>query len=98
MKALIATTEVFNLSWVSSWVKNETSQKWQPIYSEILDCQRVAQVEPDDKTFPTYHTLIWVDCPDNCVADEWYFKDSVCYPKPQDQPMPITTPSVEVLP
>lgn len=87
MKALISTTEVFNVRWVSGWTKDDQGQ-WQPTYSEILNCQRVAEVVPNDQTFEVYHTLIWVDCPDDCVADAWYFKDSSCYIKPQNVPKP----------
>jgi hypothetical protein len=98
MKALISPNEIFTWSWISSWqeqvVNNVTI--WEPIYSEILNCQRVAQVESDDKIFPVYHTLIWIDCPEDCVADEWYFKDNQVQPKPQDEPRPATP--VEVLP
>jgi len=82
MKALISTNEVFNYSYISSWI--EVNGVWEPVYSEILACQRVAQVEPDDKTFPVHSTLTWFDCPDNCVADEWYYKDGQVYVKPAD--------------
>jgi hypothetical protein len=94
MKALIAPNESFDLRWVSSWVKED--DVWTPIYSEIIDCQRVAQIEPDDKVFDVASPLHWVSCPNDCVADEWYYKDSQCIPKPQDAPMPPTP--VEVLP
>jgi hypothetical protein len=82
MKALISTTEVCNIRWVSGWDNDK------PVYSEILDCQRVAEVVPDEKTFDVYETLIWVDCPDDCVADQWYYKDGQCYIKPTDAPKP----------
>jgi hypothetical protein len=82
MKALISPNESFNLSWISSW-DNDT-----PVYSEILDCQRVAEVEPDNKVFDVAPPLHWVSCPDNCIADEWYFKDGQCFIKPQDEPKP----------
>lgn len=88
MKALISSTESFNVTWTSSWVKNPETNKWEPVTSEILDCLRVAQVEPDDKVFEVYKTLFWVDCPDNCVADEWYYKDGAVYSKAQGVPMP----------
>jgi hypothetical protein len=96
MKALISTTEVFTCYWISSWVRDEQTQQWVPISSEISNCQRVAEVEPDDKIFEVYHTLIWVDCPDECVADQWYYKDNQVQSKPQDVPMPATP--VETLP
>ena len=82
MKALISSNESFDLSWVSSW-NGDT-----PTYSEILNCQRVAQVEPDDKTFPTHSSLFWVDCPNDCKADQWYYKDGTVYIKPENAPKP----------
>jgi hypothetical protein len=86
MKALISPNEVSNYSYISSW--NQVGNVWQPVYSEILNCQRVAQVEPDNQAFPIAEPLYWFDCPDNCVADEWYFKDGQCYVKPQNVPQP----------
>ncbi len=32
---------------------------------------RVAQVEP--LTFEVAEPLWWIDCPDDCVANEWYW-------------------------
>lgn len=93
MKALISTTEIFNYQWVSSWEENDKGQ-WQPVYSEIIDCQRVTEVVPNDQTFDVYHTLIWVDCPEDCVADQWYYKDGVCSIKLQDVSQP-NTPTLE---
>lgn len=95
MKALISPNETFNYSWISSWSKNQQDQ-WVPTYSEILNCQRVAEVQPDNKIFEIAPPLHWVDCPEDCVADQWYFKDGQCFVKPQDAPMPPTP--VEVLP
>jgi hypothetical protein len=88
MKALISTTEIFDWGWVSSWNLNEVTQQWEPIYSEITNCQRVAQVELDNNTFPVHTTLFWVDCPDNCVADKWYYKDGQFQEKPQNVLVP----------
>jgi hypothetical protein len=82
MKALISPKESFTLTWISSWDSDT------PVYSEILDCQRVAEVEPDDKTFEVAPPLHWVDCPNDCKADQWYFKDGQCFIKPQDAPKP----------
>jgi hypothetical protein len=82
MKALISPNESFNLTWISGW-DNDT-----PIYSEILNCQRVAEVEPDDKTFDVAPPLHWVDCPDDCSDSSWYFKDGAVYIKPTDAPKP----------
>jgi hypothetical protein len=82
MKTLISPNESFTLTWVSGWDNNE------PIYSEILDCQRVAEVEPDDKVFEVAPPLHWVDCPEDCKADLWYYKDGAVYIKPTDVPKP----------
>jgi len=82
MKALISSNELFTYTWISSW-DGDT-----PIYSQIQNCQRVAQVEPDDKTFPVFNALFWVDCPENCLADVWYYKEGAVYIKPQNQPKP----------
>jgi|688.fasta_scaffold1504587_2 hypothetical protein len=90
MKALISPNEIFNYSWISSWNQNPQTQKWDPVYSEILNCQRVAQVEPDNQTFPVAEPLYWFNCPDNCQADAWYFKDNQVSVKPQDVPSPAT--------
>jgi hypothetical protein len=84
MKALISPNEISNYSYISSW--NEVNGVWNPVYSEILNCQRVAQVEQDNQTFPVAEPLYWFDCPDNCVADAWYFKDGQVAVKPADAP------------
>jgi hypothetical protein len=78
MKALISPNESFTLSWISSWNGDI------PVYSEILNCQRVAQVELDNKVFQVAQPMYWVDCPDNCLSDQWYFKDGQVLVKPQD--------------
>jgi len=88
MKALISPNEVFNYSYISSW--NEVNGVWEPIRSEILNCQRVVQVEPDNQTFPVAEPLYWFDCPDDCKADFWYFKDTQVFIKPTDALNPST--------
>lgn len=82
MKALICPNQIFDYKWVSSW-NGDT-----PVYSEILNCLRVAQVEPDNQIFSVAEPLFWIDCPDNCRADEWYFKDGQVQIKPQDVKKP----------
>ena len=86
MKALISPNESFTWTWISSWEKQDT--KWIPITSEILNCQRVAEVEPDNKIFEVAAPLYWVNCSNDCVADQWYFKDGQCFIKPEDAPKP----------
>lgn len=50
--------------------------------------ERVAQVEPDNKIFDVAAPLHWVDCPDDCVADIWWYYNDMC------QPMPVAPPPV----
>ena len=45
-------------------------------------------MKADDATFEVYETLLWVDCPDDCQADLWYYKDGAVYIKPEDAPLP----------
>lgn len=87
MKALISTTEVFTHFWITSW-KQENNEWVADTTQSIEDCQRVVQVEPDNNTFPVHPSLIWVDCPDNCEADRWYYKDNQVQAKPQDVSLP----------
>lgn len=66
---------------------------------------RVAQVAPDNETFPVHQSLMWVDCQDDLVADQkWYdpadqqFKD---FPPPPEPPVaepdqPTTTGTQEI--
>ena len=94
MKALISTTEISNVTWVTSW--EEVTPPTDPVTyqpattSTIEDTMRVAEVVADDATFEvTPLLLFWVDCPDDCVADQWYYKDGAIYIKPEDVPQPV---------
>jgi|APGre2960657373_1045057.scaffolds.fasta_scaffold02765_3 hypothetical protein len=42
---------------------------------------RVAQV--DELGFEIAKPLFWIGCPDNCVADEWYYIEQQVLPLPQ---------------
>lgn len=94
MKALISPMESFSVSWVSSWAQENT--KWVSTVSTINDCFRVAQVEADADVFEVAEPLFWTACPEDCVRDEWYFKEGQCVARPVDVPSP-TTP-VESMP
>lgn len=96
MKALISSIEIFDVTWVTSW-KLEPSPTlidpekmiWVPDTKQtITNCQRVAQVVQDSGTFEVNSNLIWIDCPDECVADQWYYKDGQVQLKPQDVDYP----------
>jgi len=51
----------------------------------VIDCnnsqgKRIAQVEQND--FEVASPLYWVDCPENCLADIWYYFEGQCVPLP----------------
>jgi hypothetical protein len=94
MKALISPSEapIFHIiAWTSI-------PPYQPTTIAYPNSCRVAQVEPDDQTFPVGGDLFWTTCPDNCVADQWYY-DTVAQtvniivnePKPIALDQPATT-------
>jgi hypothetical protein len=45
---------------------------------------RIAQVT--DAEFPVHAGLLWVDCPDDCVPNDWYYVGGSCLPKPPKPP------------
>lgn len=52
---------------------------------KVIDCngeegQRIAQVE--HMPFEVAEPLFWTDCPNDCVADLWYFIGGLCQPLP----------------
>lgn len=49
-------------------------------YDGTLLGSRVAQV--NNEIFPVAPPLFWVDCPNNCVADLWYYLEGKLYIKP----------------
>ena len=90
MKALISSTEISNVSWVTAW--EEVTPPTDPVTyqpattSTIEDTMRVAEVA--EVPFAVNEKLFWVDCPDDCQADSWYYKDGAVYIKPEDAPQP----------
>ena len=62
-KALIDTTT--SVQYISSW------QDGNAIYETYPNSARVCEVT--DTTFEVYSTLIWVDCEDGVVADQYYY-------------------------
>lgn len=50
---------------------------------------RVAEVAT--QTFEVNPALFWVDCPDDCVADLWFYNtaNDTCEPKPIEPTPPV---------
>lgn len=94
MKALISPIEIFTHQWETSWSKewynNNKVFRWVPAtISEIENCQRVAQVEQDENVFDVAEPSFWVDCPEDCKADDWYYKDGQLHLKPVGVDYPL---------
>lgn len=51
--------------------------------------ERVAQVQ--HMSFEVSPPLFWVDCPNDCVADQWWYYNGSCQPIPQ-APEPAPEP------
>jgi hypothetical protein len=59
---------------------------------------RVAEVEPDANVFEVAQPLFWVDCPDDCVADQWFYNIETARCEPLLPPAPEPETPVEPLP
>jgi hypothetical protein len=77
-KALISKNES-PVNYISGWVEGNPRI---PIYSPIENSCRVAQVVNVGQEFEVFDTLMWVDCDDDVIADQFYFNinDEIIYP------------------
>ena len=73
MKALISPNET-PVRYISSWVLNAKTQKYNPVYSDYENSCRIAQVVEDSQTFPIAEPMFWTDCADNILADDFYYQ------------------------
>ena len=75
---------------LTSWEYDQTTQKYMPVFTEISNSDRVAEVTDFD--FPVAPPLFWVDCEDDVVADEWYYDAAIgqilIVPPPAPHPSP----------
>ena len=60
---------------------------------------RVAQVEQDENIFDVAEDLFWIDCPDDCVADLWFYNSEtdLCQPIPVPEAPAAVEPTKEEL-
>jgi len=84
--ALISPNEI-SIKYISGWTTDTPSQ---PIYTQIENSCRVAQVEPNGETFEVALPLFWTPCADDVVADFFYYNtnDKEIYPVPSPAPYP----------
>lgn len=68
MKALISPNEG-PIGHVGAWTDTNPPN---PIWENYPNSARVAQVEPDNNTFPVADPMYWTDCPEDTVADLWW--------------------------
>lgn len=59
---------------ITSWVLNPTTNKYDPVITEIPNSDRVAEVTDSD--FPVAPPLFWIDCADDVQADVWYYNSA----------------------
>ena len=82
-KALISTKE--KVQSISSWVQitntdgntvvdENTPKTWDPVYTDIANAQRIAQVA--DAEFAVHSDLVWVDCNSSVTAEGYYYDSS----------------------
>lgn len=93
MQALISPNEIS--PYIASWVYNPQIKLWCPVFEDVPDSWRVAQVQAD--SFEVAPPLFWTDCANDVVADEWYYQESTgdILPIPAPAPIPETVPAAE---
>jgi hypothetical protein len=91
MQALISPNEMS--PHVVSWTYNIKTKIWEPVFEDVPDSWRVAQVQED--SFEVAPPLFWTDCANDVVADEWYYQESTgaILPIPAPAPIPDTMPA-----
>ena len=75
------------IKYISDWT---TDTPPQPIFIQIENSCRVAQVEPDGQTFEIGEPLFWTPCADDVEAGKFYYNinDKEIYPIPPSPPYP----------
>lgn len=89
MQALISPNEPS--PYVSSWTYNKILKSWDPVFENVPDSCRVAQVE--ENSFEVAPPLFWTDCANDVIADEWYYQVSTGAILSIPAPAPIPAPS-----
>jgi hypothetical protein len=81
MKKALVDTQT-SVSHIVSWSGNN------PIFEIYPNSARVCEVS--DTTFEVYPTLIWVDCSDDVIADQfWYDKVAMTINPIENAPQPV---------
>jgi hypothetical protein len=74
---------------ITSWALNPMTGKYNPVFTEIPNSDRVAEVAVAD--FPVCPPLFWVDCADDIAPDVWYYDNAnqtiVLVPPPAPHPV-----------
>lgn len=96
MKALISPNEIS--PYIESWTYNTARNVWDPVFADVPDSWRVAQVQ--EETFEVAEPLFWTDCANDVVADEWYYQTSTgaILPIPAPAPIPEVVPVASAQP
>jgi hypothetical protein len=72
MKKALCDTQT-SVQYIVSWVEipDTDPKQYNAIYETYPNSARVCEVA--DAEFPVYQTLVWVDCADDVVADQYYY-------------------------
>ena len=72
MKKALVDTQT-SVQHIASWVEipDTTPKQYNAIYETYANSARVCEVS--DTPFEVYKTLIWLDCADDVVADQYYY-------------------------
>ena len=85
MQALVD-PRVTDISYIASWT--QTTPPY-PVFATYPNSARVCEVAPDAEIFPVADPLFWTSCPNNAVADQWYYNTVTTTVSPiQNAPSP----------
>jgi hypothetical protein len=72
MKKALCDTKT-SVQHIASWeeIPDTTPARYNAVYETYPNSARICEVT--DTTFEVYPTLIWVDCEDDVVADQYYY-------------------------
>lgn len=73
-KALIDNEQKHDINYATSW--ELVDGEYQAQHSTIEDCIRILDVVDADATFEVTSNLQWINCPDDCTPETYYYKDS----------------------
>ena len=72
MKALISPSQT--VEYISEWIATDIVGQYSPVYSDIPNGQRVADISENE--FDVAEPLFWVDCDNSTLPTTHYYDSS----------------------